>query len=125
MPMPKPKRAYCPAPGVVTAAWRNYWAANQPQSPAKAGAALIAEGVALLAEARPDAPKMIQACRRKHPRVDGAISTHIPAAVRERARHLRREHAFASLQELYLEAILGSLIKHGFMTRGLEPTARP
>jgi hypothetical protein len=49
-----------------------------------------------------------------------AISTHIPASVRKQARHLNRERAFASLQELYLEAILGSLIKRGFMSRKLD-----
>ena len=30
------------------------------------------------------------------------------------------ERAFASLQELYLEAILGSLIKRGFLSRKLD-----
>jgi hypothetical protein len=42
--------------------------------------------------------------------------------VREQARHLRRARSFASLQELYLEAILGSLIKRGFLTRKLDVT---
>jgi hypothetical protein len=51
-----------------------------------------------------------------------AISTHIPTSVREQARHLKRERAFASLQEIYLEAILGSLIRRGFMSRGLDLT---
>jgi hypothetical protein len=123
--MPQSKKAHCPAPGAVVAAWRNYWAANQPQSPAQAGAVLIAEGIALLSEASQDAPKLLETCRRKYPRLDDAISTHIPAPVRERARHLKRERAFASLQELYLEAILGSLIKRGFMSRSLEPTTGP
>src|SRR5262245_30330438 len=121
--MPQAKKAHCPAPGAVATAWRNYWAATQPQSPAKAGAALISEGVALLAEARQDAPKLLEACRRKYPRLSAAISTHIPSSVREQARHLKRERAFASLQELYREAILGSLVKRGFMTRGLDPPA--
>jgi hypothetical protein len=49
-----------------------------------------------------------------------AISTHIPASVREQARHLKRERAFASFQELYLEAILGSLIKRGLLNRKLD-----
>jgi hypothetical protein len=121
--MPKAKKAHCPAPGAVVAACRNYCAANQPQSLAKAGAALIADGVALLSEATQEAPKLIEACRRKYPRLGEAISTHIPAAVREQARHLKRARAFASLQELYLEAILGSLIKRGFMSRKLDGTA--
>lgn len=120
--MPKAKKAHCPAPGAVATACRDYCAANQPQSPAKAGAALISEGIALLSEARQDAPKLLEACRRKYPRLGAAISTHIPASVREQGRHLKRERAFASLQELYLEAILGSLIKRGFMSRGLELT---
>ena len=101
---------------------RKYWAASQPQSLAKAGAALIAEGIALLSDAREDAPKLLDACRRKYPRLGDAISTHIPAAVREQARHLKRARAFASFQELYLEAILGSLIKRGFLTRSMDLT---
>lgn len=120
--MPRPKKAHCPAPGAVVAACRDYWAANQPQSLAKAGATLISEGIAFLSEATQDGPKLVEACRRKYPRLGSAISTHIPAAVREQARHLRRARAFASLQELYLEAILGSLIKRGFMSRTLEVT---
>jgi hypothetical protein len=123
--MPQAKKAHCPAPGVVATACRNYWAATQPQSLAKAGAALIAEGIALLSETREDAPKLLEACRHKYPRLSDAISTHIPTAVREQARHLKRERAFASLQELYLEAILGSLIKRGFISRRLDLTTRP
>jgi hypothetical protein len=122
--MPQAKKAHCPAPGAVVAACRNYCAANQPQSWAKAGAALISEGVALLSEAGQDAPKLVEACRRKYRRLGEAISTHIPASVREQARQLKRACAFASFQELYLEAILGSLIKRGFMSRGLELTMR-
>jgi hypothetical protein len=109
----------------VATACRNYWAASQPQSLAKAGAVLLLEGIALLSEARPDAPKLIEACRRKHPRMGDAISTHIPAAVREQARQLKRACSFASFQELYLEALLGSLIKRGFISRKLELTAAP
>ena len=120
--MPKAKKAHCPAPGAVATACRNYCDANQPQSLAQAGAALISEGIALLSEATQDAPKLIEACRCKYPRLGDAISTHIPAPVREQARHLKRARAFASFQELYLEAILGSLIKRGFMSRGLDVT---
>ena len=118
--MPQVKKAHCPAPGAVATACRNYCAAGQPQSLAKAGAALISEGIALLSEARQDAPKLLEACRRKYPRLGAAISTHIPAAVREQARHLKRERAFGSFQELYLEAILGSLVRRGFLSRRLE-----
>jgi hypothetical protein len=123
--MPKAKKAHCPAPGAVVSACRNYCAANQPQSLAKAGAALISEGIALLSDAAQDAPKLYKACRRKFPRLGDAISTHIPASVREQARHLKRARAFASLQELYLEALLGSLIKHGFMSRNLDLPTGP
>jgi hypothetical protein len=118
--MPQAKKAQCPAPGAVATACHNYWAATQPQSLAKAASDLISEGIALLSEARLDAPKLVETCRRKYPRLGDAISTHIPAAIREQARHLKRERAFASLQELYLEAILGSLIKRGFMSRRLD-----
>jgi hypothetical protein len=123
--MPQVKKAHCPAPDAVATACRHYWAASQPQSLAKAGAVLIAEGIALLSEARPDAPKLIEACRRKHPRMSDAISTHIPAAVREQARQLKRACSFPSFQELYLEALLGSLIKRGFISARLDPTAAP
>jgi hypothetical protein len=122
--MPRAKKAHCPVPVAVATACGDYWAATQPQSLPKAGAVLISEGIALLSEAREDAPKLLEACRRKYPRLGDAISTHIPASVREQARHLKRARAFASLQELYLEAILGSLIKRGFMSRGLELTTR-
>jgi hypothetical protein len=116
------KKAYCPAPGAVATACRNYCAATQPQSLAKAGAVLISDGIALLSETRQDAPKLLEACRQKYPRLGDAISTHIPASVREQARHLKRERGFASLQELYLEAILRSLVKLGFLSRGLDLT---
>jgi hypothetical protein len=123
--MPQVKKAHYPIPGVVATAWRNYWAATQPQSRAKAGAVLISEGIALLAEAQQGAPKLVEACRRKYPRLADAVSTHIPASVREQARHLKRALAFASFQELYLEALLGSLIKRGFMSRKLDLTTAP
>ena len=118
--MPQAKKAHCPAPGALVTACRNYRAATQPQSLAKAGAALISEGITLLSEAKQDAPKLIEACRTKYPRFAAAVSTHIPASVRKQARHLKRERAFASLQELYLEAILGSLIKRGFLSGKLD-----
>jgi hypothetical protein len=120
--VPQAKKAHCPVPGAVATACRHYWAANQPQSLPKAGAVLIAEGIALLSQASRNAPKLLEACRRKYPRLGRAISTHIPTSVREQARHLKRERAFASLQELYLEAILSSLIKRGFMSRALDLT---
>ena len=120
--MPLAKKAHCPAPGAVAAACRNHWAATQPQSLAKAGAVLISEGIALLSQGGENAPKLLDASRRRYPRLGHAISTHIPTSVREQARHLKRERAFASLQEIYLEAILGSLVRRGFMSRGLDLT---
>jgi hypothetical protein len=59
-PMPQMKKAHCPAPGAVATACRDYCAATQPQSLAKAGAVLIAEGIAFLSEARQDAPKLVR-----------------------------------------------------------------
>ena len=119
--MTKAKKAHCPAPGAVLAACRNYWAANQPQSLAKAGAALISEGIALLSDATPDAPKLVEACRRHYPAwvTRSRRTSRLPCASR---RASSSGHAFASFQELYLEAILGSLIKRGFMSRKLDVT---
>ena len=111
--MSKAKKAHCPLPAAVATACGDPWATTQPQALAKAGAALISEGIKLLSEARQDAPKLSEACRTKYPCMGAAMSTHIPASVREQARYLKRERAFASFQELYLEAILGSLIQRG------------
>jgi len=47
----------------------------------------------------------------------------IPASVREQARLLKRAKGFASFQQLYLEAMLASLIARGFLTAGLEAAA--
>jgi hypothetical protein len=121
--MSKAKKAHCPVPVTIAAACREYWATTQPQSLAKAGAALISEGIKLLSEAGQNAPKLTEACRAKYPSLGAAMSTHIPAAVREQARQLKRERAFASFQELYLEAILGSLIKQRLLSRKLDLAA--
>jgi hypothetical protein len=109
----------------VVTACQDYFAAAQPDAPAKASAALISKGIALLSEARQDAPKLVEACRSKYPRFGGAISAHIPASVREQARHIKRARAFASFQELYLEAILISLVKRGFISPALDLTTGP
>jgi hypothetical protein len=77
--------------------------------------------VALLARANETAPKLVDLCRGKYPHFDQAISTHIPAAVREQARQLKRARAFASFQEFYLEAVLASLVDRGLLTAGLDP----
>jgi hypothetical protein len=121
--MSEVKKAYCPAPGAVVSAYHQCLTAMQPETPGKGCAALISEGIALIAEARQDAPRLVDMCRSKHPRFGHHISTHIPASVREQARHLKRAHGFASFQDLYLEAILRSLTKHGFLSPSLEPTA--
>jgi hypothetical protein len=118
--MPDVKKAHCPAPSAVVGACRKHFAEARPQSPARAGANLIAEGVGLIAEARQDAPKLVALCRQRYPHFGAGISTHVPAAVREQARQLRRARAFASLQEIYLEAILRSLVKRGLMSADLE-----
>ena len=89
-PMAQVKKAHCPAPGAVATACRTH-AATQPQSLAKAGAVLIAEGLALPSGGQTGCvPKLVEACRRKYLRMGDAISTHIPAAVREQARQLKR-----------------------------------
>jgi hypothetical protein len=121
--MSKAKKAHCPVPVTIATACREYWAATQPQSLSKAGAALISEGIKLLSEAGQDAPKLTETCRTKYPCMGAAMSTHIPAAVREQARYLKRERAFGSFQELYLEAILGSLIKRHLLSRKLDLAA--
>ena len=123
--MPEVKKAHCPAPSAVVSACCNHLAAIQPATPGKGWASLLADGIALIAEARQDAPRLVELCRSRYPRFGDAISTHIPASAREPARHLKRAHGFASLQELYLEAILRSLIKRGFIGPALEPTSAP
>ena len=119
------KKAHCPVPDAIMMACRKYFAATQPQSPAKGCASLILEGIALIADARQNAPKLVDQCRSRYPRFGDEISTHIPASVREQARHLKRAHTFACLQDLYLEAILKSLTKRGFLGPSLEPASHP
>jgi hypothetical protein len=123
--MPEVKKAHCPAPSAVVSAGRDYLAASQPETPGKGWASLIADGITLIAEARQDAPRLVELCRSKYPRFGDAISTHIPASAREQARQLKRAHGFASLQELYLEAVLKSLTRRGFMSPALELTTMP
>jgi hypothetical protein len=117
------KKAHCPAPGAVVEACRSYYSATHAQTPAKAYTALITRGLALVAEARPDKPHLAEMCRRKVPRFDGWIATHIPSSAREQARHMKRDRAFVSLQELYLEAVLAALTERGFISPELEPTS--
>jgi hypothetical protein len=50
----------------------------------------------------------------------GAATTHIPAAVREQARQLKRARSFRSFQEIYLEAMLASLVDRGLLTAELD-----
>jgi hypothetical protein len=114
------RKATCPAPSAVIAACRKRFPALDAHSPAAGYAQIIVEGVALLARASEAAPKLVDLCHSKYPRFDQAISTHIPAAVREQARQLKRARAFGSFQEIYLEAVLASLVDRGQLTAALE-----
>jgi hypothetical protein len=105
--------------------------ALQARSPAAGYAQIIAEGMALLARLGEGAPKLVDLCHGKYPDFDRKISTHIPAALREQARQLKRARAFGSFQEIYLEAVLRALVERGLLTAGLdaapgdgEPAAR-
>jgi hypothetical protein len=113
------KKATCLAPRAVIAACHDCFAAVTPRSPAAGYARLIADGIALLARASQDAPKLVDLCRSKYPGSDQEISTHIPTSAREQARQLKRAKAL-SLQQIYLGAVLASLIDRGFMSVGLD-----
>jgi hypothetical protein len=94
----------------------------QARSPAAGWAQIITEGMALLARVGEAAPKLIDLCHGKYPDFDRKISTHIPVALREQARQLKRARAFGSFQEIYLEAVLRALVDRGLLTAGLDPT---
>ena len=117
------RKATCLAPSAIVAVCRTCFAAIYPRSPAAGHAQLISEGIALVARRNEGAPKLIDQCRSKYPRFDQEISTHIPASVREQARLLKRAKGFGSFQELYLEAMVASLVARGFLTAGLEASA--
>lgn len=114
------RKATCPAPSVVIAACHKRLPGLHARSPAAGYAQIIAEGVALLARASEAAPKLADLCHSKYPQFDQVISTHIPAAVREQARQLKRARAFGSFQQLYLEAVLASLVDRGLLTAALD-----
>lgn len=114
------RKATCPAPNAVIAACRTRLPALHAQSPAAGYGQIIAEGLALLARASEAAPKLIDLCHSKYPQFNQAISTHIPVSVREQARQLKRARSFRSFQEIYLEAVLASLIDHGVLTAELD-----
>lgn len=114
------RRATCPAPSAIVAACHRCSAAMHAYSPAAGYAKIIAEGVTLLTRATGAGPKLIDLCRSKYPHFDRVIATHIPAAVREQARQLKRVRAFGSFQEIYLEAVLASLVDRGLLTAGLD-----
>ncbi len=114
------RKATCPAPSAVIEACRKRLPALHARSPAAGYAQIIAEGIALLARAGEAAPKLVDLCRRKYRPFDRAISTHIPAALREQARQLKRARSFASLQEIYLEGVLVALVERGLLTAGLD-----
>jgi len=117
------KKATCLAPSAIVAVCRTCFAAIHPRSPVAGHAQLISEGIALVAPRDEGAPKLIDQCRSRYPWFDRKISTHIPASVREQARLLKRAKGFRSFQELYLEAMLASLVVRGFLTVGLEAVA--
>ena len=116
------RKATCPAPSAVVAACDKRLLALEARSPAAGYAQIIAEGMALLARASETAPKLADLCHGKYPRFDRIISTHISAALREQARQLKRARTFASLQEIYLEALLAALVERGLLTVGLDAT---
>ncbi len=114
------RKVTCPAPSAVVAACHKRYPALSARSPAAGYTQIIAEGITLLTRANEAAPKLINLCRGKFPRFDQEISTHIPASVREQARQLKRARGFGSFQELYLEAVLASLVERGLLTAGLD-----
>jgi hypothetical protein len=83
-------------------------------------ARLIADGIALLGRTSQAAPKLADICHNKYLERGHEISTHIPTSAREQTRHLKRDKTFGSLRDVYLEALLVSLVERGFMTSGLE-----
>jgi hypothetical protein len=117
------RKATCPVPSAVLAACLKRAAALHARSLSAACAQIVAEGLALLARASETAPKLADLCHRKYAQFDQMISTHIPAALREQARQLKRARAFGSFQEIYLEAVLASLVDRGVLT--VELDARP
>jgi len=89
---------------------------------------LIADGIALLGRTSQVTPKLTEVCHDKYLEPGHEISTQIPTSAREQARHLKRDKTLGSLHEVYLEALLISLVERGFMTSGLEaadPAAAP
>ena len=122
------KKAACLAPRIVIAACQRCIEAMKARSAAAGYAQLIADGIALLGRTSQVTPKLTDVCHDKYPEWGHKISTHIPTSAREQARHLKRDITFGSLRQVYLEALLASLIERGFMTSGLEaadPAAAP
>ncbi len=116
------RKAACPAPSAVVAACDKRLPGLQAHSRAAGYAQIIAEGMALVARAAETSPKLVDLCHGKYPDFDRKISTHIPVALREQARQLKRARAFGSFQEIYLEALLRALVDRGLLTGGLEAT---
>jgi hypothetical protein len=117
------RKATCPVPSAVIAACQTRLAELQARSKAAGYAQLVAEGVTVLARTSETAPKRIDLCRSKYPDFDRMIATHIPAAAREQARQLKRARGFRSFQEVYLEAVLATLVDRGLLTPALDPKA--
>jgi hypothetical protein len=114
------KKAKCPAPSAIVAACRRRAGDLHAWTPSAGYAQIISEGIGLLARASEAAPKLVDLCHRKYPRFDQAISTYISPAVREQARQMKRARAFASFQDIYLEAVLADLVDRGVLTAGLD-----
>jgi hypothetical protein len=116
------RKAACPAPSAVVAACDRRLPGLQAPSRAAGYAQIIAEGMALVARAAETSPKLVDLCHAKYPDFDRKISTHIPVALREQARQLKRARAFGSFQAIYLEAVLRALVDRGLLTAELEAT---
>ena len=117
------KKATLFVPNPVIAACRRCIDAMKARSPAAGYARLITDGTALLGRTSQVIPKLVDRCHDKYPDFDREISAHIPTSG-EQARHLKQAKALGSLREVYLEALLASLVDRGFMTAALE-TAYP
>lgn len=118
------KKATLFVPNPVIAACRRCIDAMKARSSAAGYARLITDGIALLGRTSQVTPKLVDRCHDKYPDLDREFSAHIPTSAREQARHLKQAKTLGSLREVYLEALLASLVDRGFMTAALE-TAYP
>ena len=122
------KKATCLALRAVIAACQRCIEAMKARSTAAGYARLVADGIALLGRTSQVTPKLTDVCHDKYLEPGHEIFAQIPTPVREQARHLKRDKTLGSLREVYLEALLISLVERGFMASGLDaadPTAAP